>query len=232
MVDSAPHSSTMPSIRKTNVGRTAIESSAVRPAPSPRAPGAGTQPKKSGVSMPLIAGGIVILLCLVVGGIFLASRLLGGGGANPEPTEAPAVLVVNTEAPTATTAVEVTATLAEPTEIPTETAIAYTPTPETPYVVITGIRLENNSYVVDYETYNFPSAPQLHVHMFFNTVPPEQAGSPANGPWKLTYGPYGDSPFTQYGVANRPPNATQMCSLVANTNHSIILNSGNCVDLP
>ncbi len=232
VVDSAPHSSTMPSIRKTNVGGTAIESSAVRPAPSARAPGAGTQPKKSGLSMPMIAGGIVILLCLVVGGIFLASRVLGGGGANPKPTEAPAVLVVNTEAPTATALVEATATLAEPTEIPTETAIPLTPTPDTPYVVITGIRIENNVYVVDYEMNNFPSAPQLHVHMFFNTVPPEQAGSPGSGPWKLTGGPYGNSPFTQYGPANRPPNATQMCSLVANTNHSIILNSGNCVDLP
>jgi serine/threonine protein kinase len=231
VVESAPHS-TMPSIKRTDVGGTAIESSAVRPAPAPRAPGAGMQPKKSGLSVPMIAGGIVILACLVFGGIFLVSRVLGGGGANPEPTEAPAVLVVNTEAPTATALVEVTATLAEPTEIPTETAIPFTPTPETPYVVITGIRLENNAYVVDYEINNFPSSPQLHVHMFFNTVPPEQAGSPASGPWKLTSGPYGDSPFTQYGPANRPPNATQMCSLVANTNHSIILNSGNCVDLP
>jgi len=85
---------------------------------------------------------------------------------------------------------------------------------------------------VDFEMVNYPSAPQLHVHMFFNTVPPQQAGSPGAGPWKLTGGSYGASPFTQYGPANRPANATQMCALVANTNHSIILNSGNCVDLP
>ena len=229
VVESAPHSSTMPSIRKTNVAGTAIESSAVSPVPAPRTSSA--QPKKSALSLPIIVGGLAVLACVVVGGIFMASRLFGGG-TNTTPTDEPAVLVVNTEAPTATALVEATATLAEPTEIPTETAIPLTPTPETPYVVITGIRLENNTYVVDYETYNFPSAPQLHVHMFFNTVPPEQAGAPASGPWKLTYGPYGDSPFTQYGAANRPPNATQMCSLVANTNHSIILNSGNCVDLP
>jgi hypothetical protein len=72
----------------------------------------------------------------------------------------------------------------------------------------------------------------LHVHIFFNNVPPEQAGSPGSGPWKLTWGAYGDPPFTQYTIANRPSNATQMCALVANSNHSIQLNSGNCVDLP
>jgi len=68
--------------------------------------------------------------------------------------------------------------------------------------------------------------------MFFNTVPPEQAGSPASGPWKLTWGQYGDPPFTQYGVANRPAAASQMCALVANPNHSVILGTGNCMDLP
>jgi len=230
VVESAPQPAMQSSQSKTDVGGTAIESSAVRPMPAPKT---GAQPKKSALSMPLIAGGLAVLACLVVGGIFLGSRFIGGGGAaNPEPSEVPAVLVVNTEAPTATTVPEATATLAEPTEIPTDTAIPFTPTPETPYVVITGIRLENNAYVVDFEMVNYPSAPQLHVHMFFNTVPPEQAGAPGSGPWKLTGGPYGSSPFTQYGPSNRPANATQMCSLVANTNHTIILNSGNCVDLP
>ena len=86
--------------------------------------------------------------------------------------------------------------------------------------------------MVDYEVYNFPESPQLHVHMFFDTVPPEQAGAPGSGPWKLTWGPYGDPPFTQYGVSNRPAGATQMCSLVANPNHSVQFDTGNCVDLP
>jgi hypothetical protein len=99
-------------------------------------------------------------------------------------------------------------------------------------VLITGIRVEGDRYVVDYEVYNFPEAPSLHVHMFFSTVPPEQAGSPGSGPWKLTYGAYGDSPFTQYGPANRPASATQLCALVANPNHTVNLNSGTCIDLP
>ena len=104
------------------------------------------------------------------------------------------------------------------------------PTPTGPYVVITGIRLEGAQYIVDYEVHNLDDT--MHVHMFFNTVPPEQAGSPGAGPWKLTWHVYGDPPFTQYGIANKPAGATQMCSLVAHSNHTVILGSGNCVDLP
>jgi hypothetical protein len=84
--------------------------------------------------------------------------------------------------------------------------------------------------VVDYEVHNLDAS--QHVHMFFDTVPPEQAGSPGAGPWKLTWNVYGDPPFTQYGIAQRPAGATQMCALVANANHSVIQGSGNCVFLP
>ncbi|MCI0554672.1 MAG: protein kinase [Anaerolineae bacterium] len=215
-----------------NVRGTAIESSAVRPVPSPQGPVADAQPKKPGLSLPIIAGGLIGLACLIFGGIFLASRPFGGGAGNnpPTPTQEQVVIIANTEAPTLTAAPEMTATLILPTETSTETAIPFTPTPEGSYVVITGIRVQGNLYAVDYEVHNIDDS--QHVHMFFNTVPPEQAGSPGQGPWKLTWGVYGNPPFTQYGIANRPPNATQMCSLVANANHSVILNSGNCVDLP
>ena len=148
--------------------------------------------------------------------------------------ESPTATVANTALPTETSTPESTATLAEPTETPTETPVPYTPTPETPYVVITGISIDSsNYYVVDYEVHNFPSdTPGMHVHMFFNTVPPDQAGVPGSGPWKLTWGRYGDPPFKQYTVSNRPSGATQMCSLVANPNHTVQPNSGNCMDLP
>jgi len=212
---------------KTEVGGTAIESTAAKkPEPPPTSSGAGIPPKKPGLSLPLILGGVAGLGILIVGGIFLSNR--GGKEATP-PTEVPAVIVVDTVAPTNTTMPEPTDVII-PTEIPTDTPIPLTATPDTPYVVITGIRLENNKYVVDFEMHNSPS--DLHVHMFFNTVPPEQAGLPGSGPWKLIGGAYGPSPFTEYGPANRPPNATQMCSLIANSNHTVQPNSGNCVDLP
>lgn len=114
-----------------------------------------------------------------------------------------------------------------------DTSSLLTSTPSTtPYALITGIRLEDDRYIVDFETHNFPDSSSLHVHMFFDTVPPEQAGMPGSGPWKMTGGEYGDSPFTQYGPANRPPTASQMCVLVTHPDHTVIHNTGNCFDLP
>ena len=226
VVESVP----MPS--SDEVGGTAVETApptaaSTSPTPQP-GPKASAPTKKSSLPLPAIIGGVAVLAILIIGGIFMAGR--GGGDETAVSTDEPAVAVVDTVAPTATLEPEPTEEII-PTEIPTETAIPITPTPETPYVVISGIKLEGSSYVVDFEMHNIVEA-QMHVHMFFNTVPPDQAGSPGAGPWKLTGGPYGDSPFTGYGPANRPPDATQMCALIANPNHTVQLDSGNCVDLP
>ena len=69
----------------------------------------------------------------------------------------------------------------------------------------------------------------MHVHFFFDTVPPTKAGMPAKGPWYVYAGPI---PFKGYKVSDRPAKATQMCILVANPDHSVIQKTGNCVDLP
>jgi hypothetical protein len=42
----------------------------------------------------------------------------------------------------------------------------------------------------------------------------------------------GISPFTGYAEVDRPQNATQLCALVANPDHSVITVSGNCLPLP
>ena len=98
------------------------------------------------------------------------------------------------------------------------------------YAEITGISLEGSQYAVLFQTYGFTAQlPGQHVHFFFDTVPPEEAGLPGSGPWYVYGGP---SPFTGYGVADRPGGATQMCVLVANHDHSVIQGSGNCYDLP
>ncbi len=95
---------------------------------------------------------------------------------------------------------------------------------------ITGIELSGNQYSVKFETGGFtPALPGQHVHFFFNTVPPGQAGVPGSGPW-FVYG--GGSPFTGYGLSDRPAAATEMCILVANPDHSVIQGTGNCFPLP
>lgn len=182
--------------------------------------------------LPLVKyGGLGGLALAVLVGFF---AVRGAFSPSPEPTPTSAPTSTFTQpAPAATSTAPLGTDTPEPTPTLEPTAtITLTPTPSTPYVVITGILLENNRYVVNYEVHNFPESPSLHVHMFFNTVPPEQAGSPGSGPWKLTWGVYGDPPFTEYGPANRPAAATQMCALVANPNHSVQPASGNCFDLP
>jgi serine/threonine protein kinase len=112
--------------------------------------------------------------------------------------------------------------------------------PEPPPLVIPPgekfVRINNitinaqNQYVLEYETFEYTEIlPGTHVHFFFNTVPFDQAGSPGRGPWKIYGGP---RPFTGYRTIDRPQNASQLCALVANPNHSVIPNSGHCFPLP
>jgi serine/threonine protein kinase len=215
----------------------------VRAAPVPAhhtPPPPSAAPKKKGFPVMWVAGIVVaVFLCAAV--------VVGGGGAymfsnqlftNSTPTldvdalstsAAQTVETGLTQFPVPTIAAESTATTA-PTDVPT---LEPTVTPTFPplYVRINGITVNaSNEYVVEYETFGYTEQlPGQHVHFFFNTVPPEQAGMPGSGPWKLYGGP---RPFTEYKVSNRPANATQMCALVANANHSVIAESGNCVDLP
>jgi hypothetical protein len=105
-----------------------------------------------------------------------------------------------------------------------------TPTPAGRAARITGITLSGGNYVVDYQVFGYTAVlPGRHVHFFFNTVSEDQAGVPGKGPWELYAGPV---PFTKYSVSERPGAATQMCILVANSDHSVVKGTGNCVDLP
>jgi hypothetical protein len=136
---------------------------------------------------------------------------------------------VYTSTSTSTSTLEPTIAPNTPTSEPSATP-TFAP-PVTPYVRILGITVDaDQQYVTEYETYGYTEKRgDMHVHFFFDTVPPEQAGMPGSGPWIVYYGP---RPFTKYTVSNRPGGAMQMCALVANSDHSIQFNSGNCVDLP
>jgi hypothetical protein len=108
----------------------------------------------------------------------------------------------------------------QPTSIP----------PGMPYVLITNVTLDGENYVVDYETMAFiESMTSRHIHFFFNTTKVEDAGVPGKGPYILYGGP---RPFSEATIFDRPPEATQICALVANLDHTVISGSGNCFDLP
>jgi serine/threonine protein kinase len=191
--------------------------------------------KKSNSTLWLLAlggGFIFFVFILAAGGIYLFSRQFGSASlALPSPTAVvvPSPVTVNTEIAAAVpTSVVETPSLA-PSDTPAAT-VEPTATYPPLYVRINSISLDGNSYVVDYETFGYTEKlPGMHVHFFFNSVPPDQAGMPGMGPWILYGGP---RPFTKYKVSQRPAAATQMCALVANADHSVIADSGNCVDLP
>jgi len=171
-------------------------------------------------------GGLLLLLILVSGWYFLRNNLAGSPVPTPTETSTPTVIAteaeasildVNTEAPTATPSPTV-----EPTVTNTLPPL---------YVRINNITLNaDNYYVVEYETFGYTEVlPGQHIHFFFDTVPVEEAGSPGPGNW-FVYG--GPRPFDRYHVSDRPGGAVQMCALVANPNHTIIPETGNCFDLP
>ncbi len=96
---------------------------------------------------------------------------------------------------------------------------------------ITAITLDaQNRYAVEYQAQGFSEQlPGTHIHFFFNTFSADQVGSTGGGN-RLMYG--GPSPFTGYTPADRPEGAAQLCALVALPDHSVLPDSGNCVDLP
>lgn len=117
---------------------------------------------------------------------------------------------------------------------PNLAAVQAEPAPNT--ARINRIWVVDGRYFVDFEAFGFTAQmPGQHLHFFFDSVPPGQAGVPGRGPWQIypaANGQPATNPFTLLTVAQRPPNASQMCILVANANHSVNQGTGNCVALP
>ncbi|MCL4860427.1 MAG: S8 family serine peptidase [Caldilineaceae bacterium] len=95
---------------------------------------------------------------------------------------------------------------------------------------ISAVEVEGGRFVIHFTTSGYaPALPGQHVHFFFNTTSPEQAGAPGNGAWHV----HGSlSEYRGVTLAERPAGATQLCVLVANPDHSVLLGSGNCYNLP
>ena len=168
----------------------------------------------------------MLVLLLAAG----ASGMLTGAASSSPPasaalvSSAPSVAASASPTPSASTA-------PTSTPIPSSSALASpSATPAGRQARITGIAITDGRYVVDYQTFGYtPALPGTHMHFFFNTVSVADAGVPGAGPWFLYAGP---APFTGYKVSDKPADASQMCILVANPDHSIIPDTGNCMVLP
>ncbi len=220
---------------------------------NPPSPAAGyPPPAKKGLAkrwwFAIGAAALLLFAAVITGAIIIFnSNFSGDKPATLQPSALAAIVETATFAPTASateTAVSsfsltLTANaVVPPVQVITPSATntpepSPTPTATYPplYVRINNITLNaSNAYVVEYETFGYTEQlPGMHIHFFFNTVSPEQAGMPGSGPWFLYGGP---RPFTGYTTSNRPAQATQLCALVANANHTVIQESGNCFDLP
>ncbi|HUG34689.1 MAG TPA: serine/threonine-protein kinase [Anaerolineales bacterium] len=222
VVESAPRSS---GVKGTVVESPAQSSLYSTPAAPPQTSSAPA--RKTGLALPIIAVVVIGLICVVGGGALIANQLFGGGSTPTEPPLAATDTLPATEIPLVV-ATEATATLSV-TDTPAVTATPSVP-PGIPFVRINSITIDGNNYAINFETFEYtPQLPGMHVHFFWNTVSPQNAGSPGSGPWDLYGGP---SPYTGLSLSERPSAATQICALVANGNHSIQPNSGTCVDLP
>ena len=90
--------------------------------------------------------------------------------------------------------------------------------------------LAGDQYVASFETVGFtPSMHGQHVHFFWDTVAPDAAGEPGDGPY-VVYA--GGSPFAGFGPGTRPEGATAICVTVANVDHSVVPASGSCTPVP
>ncbi len=214
------------------------EAADVRPSSEPTlAPVTGATVTSGGGTRRLLPIGLALAGVAVVAAVALgASGILGAGGGGATPSPARSVAVVATASPSvAPTPSPTPVPTPSPTPVPTPTAAPTpTPTPRGLAANIKGITVSGGRYVVDYEVFNIdedgdPHDGGRHVHFFYDTVAPTQAGTPGTGPWELYDGP---SPFRVYRVADKPGAATQMCVLVARGDHSVIQDTGNCVDLP
>ena len=220
--------------------RASIHVSAPQPAPAPA--------RQTGIRPAYLYGGgaalLVLLVACVLAAVFIIPRMLpenanAASGSVAQKTDVVVLVVTDTPSSPPTTISEASATpTAEPTATtgPTATATpAVAPTatipPGIPFVRINKIEVDDqNRYVVEYETAEYTEQlPGVHIHFFFNTVPPDQAGTPGKGPWILYGGP---RPFTGYKTSDRPAEASQLCALVANANHSVQPDSGTCYPLP
>lgn len=116
---------------------------------------------------------------------------------------------------------------------------------------ITGLQLEGGTYFADYTTVGYDpvifdpdagvgSAEDHHVHFFYNTTAPENAGTngPNPGTWQIWDRQKGDGRlvFDEFNLSNLAEKggdgATQLCAVVADSSHAVDPASGNCVDIP
>ena len=195
--------------------------------PPPKKPKKEKKPRgdddNGGRSGFLIGAGVGVVALLIAVGVF---ALAGGGGGGGDDDDGP------NSTTTSTPALECTVATGR-------------------CAFITDVRLEGETFVADYEVQGFDpiifepgvkgTEADHHVHFFFNTTTPANAGTNGAPPgkweiWDRALGG-GELRFNAYTVANRSEKggdgATELCVVVGTFDHQVEdPASGNCVPLP
>ncbi len=158
----------------------------------------------------------------------------------PDPTWTPVPPTWTPVPPTSTAVPQPTAT-PSPTVEPTRTP-PVPPGVEFAHILDIEWHEEHQHYHIEFEMFELdilhpdgiddPHTAQHarpHVHFFVDTVAPDQAGSPGSGPWHLYAG---ESPYDGFTANDIPDGASQICVLIANPDHSVKPDTGNCYALP
>ncbi len=199
-------------------------------------------------------GAAAVLLILAVGGIVLATRDSGNpevaGVSTSTAAESTALATSaatnSTVVVTTTTVVSTTAQQAPTTQAPTPAVTATCEAATTPFVCITSVLVDGNGNIVaEFDRSGFlpliGPAPNRHVHFFFpvGTIADDPTNAGSAGPnfasWIAwddpTFGPgFRGAGYTLSDAAE--VGATELCVLVAESGHAVVLNTGNCVPLP
>jgi actin-like ATPase involved in cell morphogenesis len=198
--------------------------------------GSGQRPAAGLSRSRLLAAAVAaaVVVAAAGGAYALSSSDKGGDQAGADTTEAPQT----TDAP---------GTTAAPTTAPTTTAPAPPPCESGSgrCARITDISVEGDRYVALYEVEDFEplrpdhggSPEDHHLHFFFDTTPPEQAGQNPGpeGQWVLWDRQDGEGELRfvdAHPAEAQELGAEQLCVLVADAGHGVEQGTGNCVDLP
>ncbi len=198
-----------------------------------------------GMNKGVLAAIAAVVLVAIVGAVVL----LGGGGddtaaSDPSSTTAAEGAALGGETSTTTTSVPETTTT---TSAVTTTTVATTTTTTLPlsqqctsdiksndkWVCITDVTREGDVITADFDFDWGGDTPSVaggdHFHVFGNNVPPELAGTQASGgSWTV----WDQQQFTGRIGGDISPDATELCVLWANPDHTVNQGTGNCWPIP
>jgi cell division ATPase FtsA len=191
---------------------------------------------------PVLVGAIAAVVAVIAAVVLLSGGGDGDGDGQEVATEDTTTTVGDSESEPTTTAAPASSvtTLADGVEPCPDVALG---------ACITELRIDGDqllaSYHVNFEPTLDPSPAELpeeshHMHFFFDTVAPEDAGTQSANPgeWRIwaTPSPFGGEPQNNgdpgFVLADIPEAATGLCVLVAERDHSVLIGSGNCARLP